>query len=211
MNRITVLLVDDHDILMDGIASLLSEATYISVIGKASSPALAEKIIEKQNPDIILTDISMGEISGIDFTKSTLHKYPSIGIIILSMHDDMQHIKAAFDAGARGYLLKNVRGEELFQAIHLIADGKMYIQTSLNEKYSRARRQMEQAVTKSLLSPREIEIIRLIAQDLTTVEISHRLFISENTVETHRKNIGRKTETRTAIGLINYARQHHLI
>ena len=211
MHKTTVLLVDDHDILMEGIASLLAESVHIEVIGKASSPAAAEALIRQQQPDILLTDISMGAVSGIELTKSTLQRYPSIGVIILSMHDDVQYITAAFDAGARGYLLKNVKGEELFRAIGKVAGGGTHIQTSLAPQYARARRQVEEAVAQSPLSPREIEIIRLIAKDLTTAEISKQLFISEHTVETHRKNIGRKTGTKTAVGVLNYAREHNLL
>ena len=211
MQKTTVLLVDDHDILMEGIASLLSESVHIDVIGKASSAAAAEALIQQQQPDILLTDISMGAVSGIELTKSTLQRYPSIGVIILSMHDDVQYITAAFDAGARGYLLKNVKGEELFRAIGKVAGGGTHIQTSLAPQYARARRQVEEAVAQSPLSPREIEIIRLIAKDLTTAEISKQLFISEHTVETHRKNIGRKTGTKTAVGVLNYAREHNLL
>lgn len=211
MAKATVLLVDDHHILMEGIASILAGAPGVAVLGKAASPAMAEEMIRQQQPHILLTDISMGTVSGIDLTKFVVQRYPATSVVILSMHDDMPYITAAFEAGARGYLLKNVKSDELLTAIGKVAAGGTYIQASLAPAYDRARRQAEEAVAQSSLSPREIEIIRLIAKDMTTAEISRQLFISEHTVETHRKNIGRKTGTKTAVGLLNYAREHSLI
>jgi DNA-binding NarL/FixJ family response regulator len=211
MEKVKIILVDDHDILMDGIESILSDAPNLQVIGKASSAPVAEKLIKRLQPDLVLTDISMGEVSGLDLTKSILHQFPLIKVIVLSMHDSVQHISSLLDAGAMGYLLKSVKQEELFVAIKKIMGGQRYIQQSLAGDYIRARQQLQTAEKQSILSPREIEIIRLIAQEQTTVEISRQLFLSEHTVETHRKNIGRKTGAKTAIALLKFAKEKGLL
>ena len=211
VNKVKIILVDDHDILIDGIASILSDAPNIQVVGNASSGAKAQKLIQNLQPDIVLTDISMGELSGLDLTKYCMQHFPLIKIIVLSMHDSVQHISSLLDAGAMGYLLKNVRQEELLLAIDTVMSERQYIQQSLAANFAKAIKRQQSAEKQCPLSPREVEIIRLIAEELTTAEISRKLFLSEHTVETHRKNIGRKTGVKTVIGLINYAREHHLI
>ncbi len=211
METIKVILVDDHDILMDGIEAILKDASDIQVVDKASSAAIAETLIQKHQPDLVITDISMGEVSGLELTKRITHQFPLVKVLVLSMHDDVQHISSLMDAGAMGYLLKNVKQRELFVAIENVMAGRQYIQQSVAANYARFRRLQQQARKQSILTPRELEITRLIVSDLTTAEISQQLFLSEHTVETHRKNIWRKTGVKTAIGLLNYVREHGLL
>lgn len=209
MEKIKVLLADDHDIVMDGIGSILSEASHIQVVGKASSVANAQMLIQKHQPDLVITDISMGDASGVELTKYVTSQFPLIKVLILTMHDTVQHISSMIEAGAMGYLLKNVKQDELLVAIEQVMAGRQYIQQSVALQYKQARQRA--ADKPGVLSPREIEIIRLIVQDYTTAQISQQLFLSERTVETHRKNIGRKTGVKTVIGLLNYAREHGLL
>lgn len=211
MEKITIVLADDHDILMDGIESILNEAPNLRVVGKASSAAIAEDLVQKLQPDLLLTDISMGEVSGLNLTRNIVQKFPLTRIIVLSMHDDMQHISSMLEAGAQGYLLKNVKQAELFAAIDQVMAGRQYIQQQLTTCYSRFVQQKKEGRKNSQLTPREIEIIKLIAREMTSAEISRELFLSELTVETHRKNIIRKTGTKTVIGLLNYAREHSIL
>lgn len=196
---------------MDGIASLLSEAPHLQVVGKASSADKAEELIGRLAPDLVLTDISLGEISGLELTERIVRKFPATRVVVLTMHDDVQHITALLKAGAQGYLLKNVRQEELLLAIKQVVSGQQYLQQSIAGRYVRSLRLQQEAARQSSLSPREIEIIRLIARELTTTQISRALFLSEHTVETHRKNIIRKTGAKSIIGLVNYARQQGLL
>lgn len=210
MKNINVILVDDHDILMDGIESILKEAPYIQVVGKAASVTLAEDLIQKKQPELVITDINMGEESGLELTKHVIHKFPHIKVLVLSMHEDVQHISSMLDAGALGYLLKNVKQSELFIAIENIMAGRQYIQQSIAKNYARARHSQLEARKQSLLTPRELEISRLIVNEFTTAEISKQLFLSEHTVETHRKNIWRKTGVKSVIGLLNYVREQGL-
>lgn len=211
MEELKVILVDDHDILMDGIESILNEAVHISVVGKASSAIIAEELIQKTNPSLVITDISMGEVSGLHLTKRIAEKYPLVRVIVLSMHDTAHHISSMLEAGASAYLLKSVKQDELFTAIEKVMAGEQYIQQSLAANYIQSLQQQRIAEKKSPLSPREIEIIRLISEELTTSEISRKLFLSEHTIETHRKNIGRKTGAKSVVGLLNYARENGIL
>lgn len=211
VNRIKVLLVDDHDIVMDGIESILSETPYVQVVGKASSAAMAEELLQDRTPDVVLTDISLGEITGLELTKRIVRSHPATKVIVLTMHDSVQHMTALLEAGAMGYLLKTVRQDEMLLAIKQVMAGQQYLQQSIAGRYARSLRLQEEATRQSPLSPREIEIIRLIAKEFTTSQISKELFLSEHTVETHRKNIIRKTGVKSVIGLMNYAREQGLL
>lgn len=211
LDKVKIILADDHDILIDGIESILSEAPHLQVVGKASSADAAEALVRKWEPDLLLTDISMGEVSGLDLTKRVLLQFPLTRVIVLTMHDDAQHISEMIQAGALGYLLKNVKQAELFSAIEQVMQGRQYIQQSLAGEYNRFIQQKKHGKKNSQLTPREIEIIKLIAQEMTTAQISRQLFLSELTVETHRKNIVRKTGAKTVIGIVNYARQNGLL
>ncbi|MGZ5246273.1 MAG: response regulator [Flavitalea sp.] len=211
MNSIKVLLVDDHDIVMDGIASILGEEPTLQVVGKASSVAMAIELLPHLLPDLVLTDISLGESTGLELTKHVVRNYPSTKVIVLTMHDSVQHIKTLLEAGAMGYLLKNVRQNEMFEAIKQVMGGQQYLQQSIVGRYTRSLNSNQEAAKQSLLSPREIEIIRLIAREFTTSQISKELFLSEHTIETHRKNIIRKTGVKSIVGLMNYAREQGLL
>jgi len=211
LEKVKVFLVDDHDILMDGIEAILKDAEDIIVVGKANSVEMAEQYIKVKQPDVVLTDISMGKKSGLDLTKFLQQHYPEIKVVILSMHDDYFNISTLIKAGASGYLLKNVKNEELHMAIAKVMNNETYIQQSIASKFVNGYVKDSQTEKLNHLSPREIEIIRLIVEENTTIEISKRLFISEHTVETHRKNIWRKTGAKSIIGLINYAKEHQLI
>lgn len=211
LDKIRIILADDHDILIDGIESILNEAPHLLVIGKASSANAAEALVKKLEPDLLLTDISMGAVSGLDLTKRVMQQFPLTRIIVLTMHHDAHHITDMLQAGALGYLLKNVKQAELFAAIEQVMQGKQYIQQSLGAEYNRFIQQQKQNKKNSLLTQRETEIIKLIAQEMTTAQISRQLFLSEHTVETHRKNIVRKTGAKTVIGIVNYARENGLL
>lgn len=211
MNKIKVVLVDDHDIVMDGMESILNESPGMEVMGKASSAAAAEALVRRLAPDLVLTDISMGEVSGLELTRTLTARYPLVRVLVLSMHDDLQLIEALLDAGAAGYLLKNVRQAELFAAIDAVLAGHQYLQQSIAGPYARARQRRAEAGRHSGLTPREQQILQLIVRERTTAEISRQLFLSERTVETHRKNIARKTGARTLLGLANWARTQGLV
>lgn len=209
MEKIKVFLVDDHDILMDGIEAILRDSKKITVVGKANAVEMAEQYIKVKMPDLVITDISLGVKSGIDLTKHIKKHYPGMKVIALSMHDDFFNMSAMMKAGASGYLLKNVKNGELNKAIEQVMQGGTYIQQSISAKNGFHREIINEKVNN--LSPREIEIIRLIAKEFTSADIGKMLFISEHTVETHRKNIWRKTGVKSIIGLLNFAHENRLL
>lgn len=208
---IRILLVDDHDIVMDGIASLLSDVPQLKVVGKASSVDIAKEMIPDLLPDLVLTDITMGAASGLDLTRFIASSFPLVRVIVLTMHGEVHHISSMLEAGACGYLLKNVGPDELIKAIHQVMAGQRYLQQTLAGPYSRSLRSQQASMRQCTLSPREVEIIRLVAGGMTSAEISQKLFLSEHTVDTHRKNILRKTGAKGVIGLVNYARERGLL
>ncbi|RYZ20908.1 MAG: response regulator transcription factor [Chitinophagaceae bacterium] len=211
MEPVTIVLADDHAILLDGIGSILDGQPGLRIVGKASSAEAAEELVAQLRPALLITDVSMGERSGLWLTERVAERFPLTRIIVLSMLDGVQHIHSLLEAGASGYLLKSVKQDELLHAIGQVMSGGCYLQQSLAPSYARGLRQLQEAERQSRLSPREIEVLRLVVEGLSTAEISARLFLSELTVETHRKNIGRKTGARNAISLVRYAQEHGLI
>lgn len=210
MQKIKVFLVDDHNILMDGVEAILKDIKNVTVVGKANSIEMTEQLLRINLPDLVLTDINIGGKSGLDLTKYIKKEYPQIKIIVLSIHDDFLNITNMIRAGASGYLLKNVKNDELYRAIAKVMNGETYIQGSIANNVNSVldNKQNEKATN---LSPREIEIIKLIAKEHTSAEIGRILFISEHTVETHRKNIWRKTGVKSTIGLLNFAKEHNIL
>lgn len=213
---INVIVVDDHQIIVDGLVSLLSEREEINVVAGVTSAKEALNVISKNIVDVAIIDIHMPEITGIELTKLIRGKFEHVRVIALSMHDDSSLINKMIEAGASGYVLKSSSMNEVAQAISKVAQGHKYlsseVQSIIMENiffHDDAIRQIEPNVPK--LSPREAEILQLIAKEYTSEKIGEKLFISPRTVETHRKNIFTKTGTKSIVGLIRYAIEHDLI
>ncbi len=202
--KITVALVDDHKIFVRGLTSLLNAEKQLSVLGFSSGSEVLN-YIENNQPDVIITDIQMPVMDGIQLTKEVKEKFPLIKIIVLSMLDKPEIIKELIDAGADGYLLKDIEKTELVKAIEEVFDGTIYYSGSI------AKTMMESYSNKDFLTKREKEIIRLIALEHTNIQIAEKLFISEYTVESHRKNIFRKTKAKSIVGLVKYAYDNKLV
>lgn len=211
MEKIKVFLIHDYDTLTDNVESILSESESVVVVGEANSAVLAVKLIRTKTPDIVIVDVSNCEKAGADLTKLTKREFPKIKIIALSMQDDFINISKMIKSGANGYLLKNVKFHELHKAINKVMLGETYVQNSITAKFINGYQRENHTEEANILSPREVEIIRLIAKEYTSADISKMLFISEHTVETHRKNIWRKTGVKSIVGLLNFAHEHQLI
>ncbi|CAH0293950.1 MULTISPECIES: response regulator transcription factor [unclassified Pedobacter] len=211
MEKIKVFLIHDYDALMDNVESMLSDSESIVVVGEANSAALAVQLIRTKMPDIVLADVSVSEKVGADLTKLIKREFPKIKVIVLSMQDDFINISKMIKSGANGYLLKNVKFHELHKAINKVMLGETYIQNSITAKFINGYQRENHTEEANVLSPREVEIIRLIAKEYTSADIGRMLFISEHTVETHRKNIWRKTGVKSIVGLLNFAHEHQLI
>lgn len=204
-----IYLVDDHQMLIDGLKALLYGEESYFVIGENTNPEKAIEEIKEYQPDIVLTDISMPVIDGIELTKRVKKALPKTKIIALSMFGEVDTIKEMMAANADGYILKNTGKKELLTALNQVAIGNTFYSEEVNQQLQNSSNSEE--VKSSILSAREIEIVELIAKEYTNAKIAETLFISERTVETHRKNIFRKTDTKSVIGLIKYCVDKKLI
>jgi len=209
-----LIIADDHQIMIDGLLSIISNHPQITVVGVAKNGTQVLSILEKEKTDIVLTDISMPEMGGLDLTRALRKKYPAVRIIALSMHDDTTHINDMIEAGVSGYIYKNASDTELIEALNKVQDGGQYFSdeiaaTMVRSINDHAKRKEEEE--KVNLTDREKEIILLIAKEYSNAQIGKDLFISERTVETHRKNIYRKTNTTSVVGLIKWSYENKVI
>ena len=209
-----LLLVDDHQMLIEGIKTLLRGEPDVQVVAEANSGAAALAALEKTSADMALLDINMPQMSGIELCAELRRRYPHLRMLALSMFEDHSSIQGMLQAGASGYILKNTSKTELLAAVRRIAAGHTYFAPTV------AATILEHAGAPALdadrdaavsLSVREREILQLIAQEFSNQQIGDKLFISERTVETHRKNIFFKTQSKSVVGLIQYAIRHELI
>jgi two-component system nitrate/nitrite response regulator NarL len=207
--KIKVVLVDDHHIVLDGLVSLLQQDNEFEVLASLHSGEEVLDFLSRAQPQILLTDYSLPGISGLDFVRQVRKNFPLVKIIVLSMHDEAHIIKAVLKEGIEGYLLKNIQHSELKSAIRHVSHGLPYVSPEvtrlLMEEMNKPREEAE------LLTERELDVLRLIAKEFPNKVIAEKLFISERTVETHRKNIFRKTKTSSLVGLIKFAYEQKLI
>ncbi len=211
MLKVKIVLVDDHQMLIDGLKAILSQYSDIQILKTYTNGNILIEEINLLKPDLILTDISMPLIDGYELTKEIKKINPEIQVIALSMSGDITSINKMLDAGISGYVLKNAGNEELVAAIHKVAEGKMHFSDEVLAEMSRSANTKQNKQDKINLSDREIEILKLISLEHNNAEIADLLFISERTVETHRKNMMRKTNSKTMIGLLRTAMEHKLI
>jgi len=203
-----ILLVDDHAILLDGLETLVQSSGDYSVIGKATSMAGAMKELENCEPDLLITDYNLPDGDGLTLFRKAKRIYPHLKVLVLSMHDEAHLVKEILKEGVNGYMLKRDPHKELITALDAIAEGKVYLSNEINSMLIRS---IDRKDERSLLTEREREVLNLIAQENTNKQIAETLFISERTVETHRKNIFRKTQTSSLVGLIKFAYANNLI
>ncbi len=206
--RMKILLVDDHTILLDGIASLLSKQSDLHVAAQAGSAEEALEFLKKHEVDLIITDYHMPGMDGLTLLHTVKRLFPQVKIILLSMHDEVHLVKEILKAGVNGYVLKKDTHKELLNAIDDVARGKVYLSSDVNKLLISNLNNPDEG---KLLTDREREILKLIAQEYTNKQIAETLFISERTVETHRKNIFKKTGTNSLVGLIKFAYANNLV
>ncbi|RYE36312.1 MAG: response regulator transcription factor [Sphingobacteriaceae bacterium] len=215
---INVLLTEDHNVVRDGIKSLLQKENNLQVIAEAINGRQAIDLLKGDiKVDIILADLNMPELNGIELTAAVKVKYPKIKVIILSMLDHENYILEAFKAGASAYILKNVTADELVFAIkHVCNNNERYICSELALRMLDKLLHRPEIVTvpempETDLSKRETEVLTLIAEGFTNQEIADKLFTSKRTIEGHRENLIAKTNTRNTAALIRYAIVNGLI
>jgi two-component system nitrate/nitrite response regulator NarL len=204
-----IYIVDDHQMLIDGLKALLSDEKHISIVGENTLPKVAAKEIIDYRPDIVLTDINMPEMDGIELTKEIKKTNPDTKVIALSMFGERETISDMLKAGVSAYILKNTGKQELLNAIEKVSNGGTFFSDEVSAEMMKVSPiSNNKEITLSL---REIEVIELIAKEFTNAKIAEALFISERTVETHRKNIFRKTDTKSVIGLLKYCVERKII
>lgn len=216
MESIKIFIVDDHSMIREGIKSCLAEEKDMSVVGEAESGEDALKAIGPDLPDLIIMDINMSGMNGIETTTQLLEKYPDLKILGLTMFEDSSHIMSMMKAGAKGYILKDSALEEIIEAIRTICSGETYfskeVSSVLMQSFMKSKEEEKlQQEANVELTPREVEIIKLIADEFTNQEIAERLFISQRTVDTHRRNLIQKLNAKNTAGLVRYAIKHKLI
>jgi len=218
VKKIKILIADDHRLVRDGIKAMFTHVNDFEVVGEAKNGNEVIDRTVKLKPDIIIMDISMPGISGIDATKTIMKRAPKTKILVLTQHENDEYVYQVFESGGSGYLLKNTKKEDFILAIRTVMKGEKYyskkISALLMQKFLNNdddKRQRKASNTEIHLTQREKEIIKLIANELGNQEIADSLFISLRTVETHRRNIMQKLNVKNAVALLNYALQNGII
>jgi DNA-binding NarL/FixJ family response regulator len=213
--KITILIADDHEIIHNGISDILRSVEEYEVIGHAFDGQEAVEKTKVIKPDLIMMDISMPVMNGIDATKTITGLNSGIKIIALTQHSDNEYISEMFKAGAHGYLLKNSRKDEFIEAIETVMKNRRYLSYSLSEQLisSSIDNNNQPPISGEAvhLTRREIEIIKKIAEDKSNQEIADELFISLRTVETHRRNLMQKLKVKSVVAIIKYAVSNKII
>jgi two-component system, NarL family, response regulator NreC len=209
MEQIRILLSDDHNILRDGMRLLLERQPGFVVVGEASDGRETLELVQNHQPDVVVMDIAMPNMNGIEATRRIVEKHPSMGVVILSMHYDESYVIRSLKAGARAYLLKDAVKSELIAAIHAVAEGRSFfspkISRILQEDYVQALGRKGADDSYELLTGREREILQLVAEGKTNKEIANALNLSLYTVDTHRTHILQKLNLHSVPEVILYA------
>jgi DNA-binding NarL/FixJ family response regulator len=217
MEEINVFVVDDHQIFLDGIVSLLDDEPNIKIVGTAHNGKEAIDRIKTSKVDVVLMDINMPEMDGIEATKQLKKINPDIKILMLTMHSEARFIKECLEIGAKGYVMKNISKDDLLKAIDTVNQDKSYLDADSQEKLISSMSNSDEEDTRNYdelaaqITQRELEILQLIALGLTSQDIATKLFISKNTVETHRKNMLAKLNVNNTAALLKIAYRKGLV
>ena len=212
--KIRILLADDHQILREGLKFILDAQKDIIVTGEVADGRQAVREARRIKPDVLIMDIAMPELNGIEATRQIIEECPSVKVIILSMHYSTEHIYQALLAGARGFVIKDSAGKELIQAIRAVYGGHRFLSEKVDEvlveDYLLRRHEIQPKTPLENLSPREREILQLVAEGKTSAAIADILFISQKTVETYRSRMMQKLDLKDTAALVKLAITHGL-
>jgi NarL family two-component system response regulator LiaR len=218
IDRIAVLVADDHALLRLGVVSVLSLNQKIKVVGEAEDGRSAVEMALRLKPDVVLMDIGMPHLNGLEATDRLKRDAPGMKILILSGHDDDGYVNQVVRSGANGYVLKNTSPEELFAAIETVHSGKMFFSPSLSGRFGHQGANVPRGPRKGMgplkqvsLTSREREVLQLIAEGETHQQIANRLFISVRTVDTHANHIMNKLNLHDTAGLVTYAIKNRIV
>jgi len=209
MRKVRILLADDHTVMRAGLRALLERQPNLEVVGEAEDGRQSVELASSHVPDVVVMDIAMPSLNGVEATRRMVSKHPTISVVILSMYSDESYVMRALQAGARAYLLKDSAVTDLIRAIEAVSQGKSFfspkISRILAEDYVRALKQRGSVDTFELLTTREREILQLLAEGKTNKEVATSLNISVYTAETHRGNILQKLNLHSSAELVLYA------
>ena len=212
MEKIRILLVDDHQIILDGVRSLLKGVNNIQVIGDALNGEEALHTLQVLTADLVLMDLDMPKLNGIDATMRIKEEFPHTKVLILTVHNESSLIRNLIGIGADGYLLKNSCKEELLDAIYKVQSGEKYFSSEVTLSLMQEDNSRDELLKSDIeFTKRELDVLRLLADGCTNKEIGEKLFISHRTVDTHRTNIMKKVGVNNVAGLISFAIKNNLV
>ncbi len=207
MDKIKVLIVDDHPMILEGMSAMLAQITFVHIAGTAANAYEAMQQIKAAAPDMVITDINMPEVSGIELALKIKKEFPAVKIIAMSTFKERSYISQMIQNGAAGYLVKSASKEEIEEAILSVYEGKLYMSLDINL----SAKDKEELTDIPVLSSREKEVLLLIADGFTNPQIATKLFISLHTVDSHRKNLLTKFAVNNTASLIKLAVRHNLV
>src|SRR5690606_6572175 len=208
---IKLMLVDDHAVLRDGLRNILELEDDIRVVGEAVSGDEALEKVPKCEPDVILMDINMPQKNGVEVTGILKKKYPSIKVLVLTMHNHDEYFMAAIREGADGYLLKDAPSEQVVEAIRTVASGESVIHPSMTKKLLNFHQQQQEQPKENALTEREMEVLQCLVEGMSNKEIADRLFISDKTVKIHVSKTFKKFNVKSRSQVVIYAVQNKLV
>lgn len=215
MEEVRILIVDDHQLILNGISDMLRSLKQFKIVGKANNGKEAVEKAISLDPDVIFMDISMPVMNGIEATGIITKKLPHVKVLALTQHEENEYVRQILTLGGSGYLLKNSKKEEFVEAINAVMNGKRYLSRQISDQMINdifTPKKETTSISQSIkLTRREKEIIQKIADELSNQEIADDLYISLRTVETHRRNIMQKLKVKSVVSLIKYAAQHGII
>jgi DNA-binding NarL/FixJ family response regulator len=213
MSKLRILLADDHTLIRDGLKALINAQQDMEVVGEAGDGQTAYKIAAEMQPDLVVMDVSLPEMSGAKATERIKHELSGIKILALTVHEDKGYLRQLIQAGASGYVLKRAAAEDLIHAIRAIAGGGVYVDPAMMSKVvgSTRLRSLDDALKDNNLSDRETEVLRLIALGYSNKEIAAQLDISIKTVETYKARLMEKLDLHSRVDIVRYALRQGLM
>ena len=208
---IRVTIVDDHEIFRSGLKMVINKLGYAKVVAEAADGVEFLELLEQEETDIVLMDIEMPRMNGIEATKKAIERMPSIKIIALTMFKDDAYIQSMIEAGVKGFLIKNIRKEVLDRALQAVYNGKTYYSEELWDYFTKSVTKEDKPGSDLALTKRELEVLLLMAEGLNNKEIGERLFVSERTIVGHKSNLMAKTNTKNTVSLLAFAIRNGLI
>jgi DNA-binding NarL/FixJ family response regulator len=208
---IRIIIVDDHEIFRSGLRMVINKLGYARVVGEADDGLEFLKLIETVETDLVLMDIEMPNMNGIEATRLAMEKQPSLKIIALTMFKEDAYIQSMMEAGVKGFLIKNISKDVLDRALQAVYNGKTYYSEELWDYFTKAVSKEEKTVDEINITPREQEVLELLAEGLSNKEIADRMFVSERTIVGHKSNLMAKTNCKNTVALLAYAIKNKLI